>query len=217
MLGIGEHMYNADFKRYHQLYLSILREFGFGDCIMEVRILQEVECLVRNIRVLNGGAFDPDGIITCSVFNVISSILFNRRYQHTDTDLKRFIELQHLYTSEYYDFMPVDFCNTLRFLPYYQKVLHANLTHKAEQFELIEKTIIHSLAVGNSGGGVGEGESFVRSLINREGAEFDFAQFKYGIRSIILGGTETSATALQWFLVYMANNKDIQTRAQQEV
>src|SRR5579872_2087569 len=79
MLGIIGANYDSTFKRYHQLTLSILREFGFGQKIMEQRISMEAEDLINRIRDLKATPFDPSQYLNICTINIINSIAFGER------------------------------------------------------------------------------------------------------------------------------------------
>ena len=75
--GIIDHKYDPDFKKYHQMSLKILKEFGFGqNRVTENRIRLEVEDLISFVESVDGKAFSPDVELTSSVLNVIASIIF---------------------------------------------------------------------------------------------------------------------------------------------
>ena len=58
------------------------------------------------------------------------------------------------------------------------------------------------------------GASFVASFIEAEGPDYDKEDLRHIIRDLLLAGTETSATTLQWALILMANHPDVQKRVQ---
>jgi hypothetical protein len=107
--------YDAAFRRKHQLYLSILKEFGFGQRAMETRINAEVAELIHQIRQTEGRPFDPSSTITHYVTNVITGIIFGRRYEFGDPAIERLIDH---HTTLLKDFVPeVGLWPALRFLP----------------------------------------------------------------------------------------------------
>jgi hypothetical protein len=79
--------YNADFRHKRQLYLSILKEFGFGQRLMETRINVEVAEFVRQAKLKDGQPFDPNNLMHMCVVNIIISILVGRRYTYGHPNL----------------------------------------------------------------------------------------------------------------------------------
>jgi hypothetical protein len=80
--GIAFARYDAEFRQKHQLYLSILKEFGFGQSLMENRINVEVSEFVHQAKLKNGQPFDPSNMTHLCAINVIISILAGRRYTY---------------------------------------------------------------------------------------------------------------------------------------
>jgi len=74
--GVIVQDYNEEFKKYRQLSLSILKQFGFGQNILETRISLEVGQLTQYIKALNGQVFDPQKRVMLAVQNIIRSRYF---------------------------------------------------------------------------------------------------------------------------------------------
>jgi len=56
--------------------------------------------------------------------------------------------------------------------------------------------------------------SFAASFMSAEGSDYDEEELLYTMRDLLLAGTETSATTLQWALILLANNPHVQKRIQ---
>ena len=177
---------------------------------MERRIRREVEELLNEFSELNGKAVNPTDLTTTSVFNVIVSIIFGKRYQLTDPKLDEFLSVLRQMVREIVDPMAMNIFPFLRFLPKYKKVLQRCHELDAKIFELIEERIQESLSGETE-------ESFISCFVQEDGPEYDRKQLMYTLRDLFLAGTETTSTTLQWFLVYMANNPEVQTRLQKEI
>lgn len=107
--------YDAAFRRKHQTYLSILKEFGFGQRTIDTRINVEVAELIHQMRQTEGRSFSPSNMIHSCVANVIGGILFGRRYPFGDPTIERMIAHHAELVS---DFVPVvGMWPALRFLP----------------------------------------------------------------------------------------------------
>lgn len=205
-------MYDEDFKARHRLTFNILKEFGYGKSIMERRITQELRHVVENIKKVGGGAFYPEEIVTAGFVNVMASILYNKTYRSEEPELSRLIELMKVFFSEYYDFMAADSFEWLMILPYYKKKLRENIVHRAELMDLVQKSMLFALANKS------QGESFVSSYLDKEGdTDYDYQQFVFVLRDLLLGGVETTSSSLQWFIVFMANHQDKQDKVQEEI
>ncbi len=80
-VGLIHHPYDAEFRRQHQLVLSILKEFGFGKEIMEKRINEQVKLLIEQLSSESGKPFYPRNAVSAAVFRVILSIIAGQCYE----------------------------------------------------------------------------------------------------------------------------------------
>lgn len=119
--GIITKRYDADFKKYHQLMLSILKEFGFGaQHLMEARIVAELEPLVGQLKQLNGKPVNPKPLLYLPLLNVISGILFAHRFDCIDDNLQAVVQVLGEFLVQ---LDPVlDIAPSLRFLPRYRSI-----------------------------------------------------------------------------------------------
>jgi len=117
--------YDAKFRRHHQLCLSILKRFGFGQRVMETRILMEVEEMINKVREQQGRAFDPSQLTTSCVANILMNVLFGRRFDHSDPALQQLILDVHDGTANF-SFALLLF-PVLRFLPYFKNIIAEKL------------------------------------------------------------------------------------------
>jgi cytochrome P450 len=204
--GIIDHHYNPEFRRQHQLALSILKEFGFGKDIMEDRIQTEVSSLIKVIRDLDGRPFWPDSTLTSHVLNVIVSILFG--YHMEQGPLEELISTIHGFIHGITDTIPVDSLPALRFLPSFHRSVKNMLEFNRRLFAIVDNGIKMS-----------DVDSFVQRYVELENDRLDHEQLRYIVRDLMLAGTETSASTLLWALGELAQpvGKRIQARMQAEI
>ena len=75
--------------------LKALRYFGVGHQSYREKIKVEIEYFIRGVKQHKGEAFDPSDLCSISISNVICSIVFGRRYEHTDDDLLHLVQSFH--------------------------------------------------------------------------------------------------------------------------
>ncbi|KAL3887053.1 hypothetical protein ACJMK2_027009 [Sinanodonta woodiana] len=75
-------------KEHRRFALNALHEFGFGRSSFEQNILEEAQELVKRFEEQNDQPFQTKGIVNMCVVNVISQILFGKRFTHTDNDFR---------------------------------------------------------------------------------------------------------------------------------
>jgi cytochrome P450 len=205
--GITAKHYGEKFRKYHKLTLSILREFGFGSALMEQRIMTEADELVQLIKNHNGQPFYPAQLLSMAALNVISGILFGERLSQTDKKLNELAETLH--TGLTSDVRKIDYCPILRFLPRFKKLLREAFEIQDNYMQFIQVGIETSLKSGE--------ESFSKRFVQREGQEYEKDELRFILRDLLLAGSETTASSLQWALVLLANNQDIQNRVHKEI
>ncbi|ESO11058.1 hypothetical protein HELRODRAFT_132066, partial [Helobdella robusta] len=219
--GIALHPYNDHFKTHHRICLDILRQFGYGQGIMEFRIKTEIENLIERIKLKNGVAFDPSFELTASVSNIISSIIFGKPWKKDDPEFLEGIRLTHEIIRGTTKHATISFFPVLRFLPYYRKNF-LNFCFISESWNRYLGKIIDKTK------NCQELESFCSAYIEKMETmnkldelscanEVDEVQLKQTIADLFLGGTETTATTLLWFIYFMANNLGIQEQIRNEL
>ncbi|XP_052013405.1 cytochrome P450 2B1-like [Apodemus sylvaticus] len=73
--------------------LATMRDFGMGKRSVEERIQEEVPCLVEELRKSQGTPLDPTFIFQCITANIICSIVFGERFDYSDRQFLRLLEL----------------------------------------------------------------------------------------------------------------------------
>lgn len=209
--GIIDRQYGDAFRKYHQLSLTILREFGFGKGVMESRINAEVRELVGEVKELNGRPFNPQVLITSSVMNIISSILFGRRFDRFDPKLDELITYVNKFVTDSQGVVMVDVFPALRFLPMFRRRLK-NIGHVQDCWlALLQEKVAQCLAKRD------DEVSFVSRFCDIEGPQYDSRELLYILRDLTIAGAETSSTSLRWAVALLANHVDIQKRMQDEL
>jgi len=133
---------------HHQLCLSIFKRFGFGEKVMETRIMMEVDEMVDGIRAEKGHPFDIRQLISSCVANVVVRMLFGRRFDRSNLEFQQLMtdvnEMLTTYPLE------VEIFPLLRRLPYYKKTI-ANIVVKLEKLtDFVNTKITECLEVCSS-------------------------------------------------------------------
>ncbi|ESO11261.1 hypothetical protein HELRODRAFT_91570 [Helobdella robusta] len=213
--GFGECPYNEEFKKHHKACLNVFKTFGLGQEMMESRVKAEVEHLIQRIKVRKGQPFYPSVDVTATFFNVISSILYGKRWSVDDPEFHYITELSDIIVKKFIlNFFPV-----LRFVPYFKGQFTELVEAMKKWDQFIEKNI-HSILNGIRGETFSRkfeeelklqsDDSNVRTLVDKE-------QHKTMIRDLMIAGTETSANTVLWFLYFMANHQDVQQQMRDEL
>ena len=147
-VGIMFGHYDSMYKSHHQLCLSILKEFGFGQRVMETSILIEVEEMISKVREMQGRPFDIRQLTTSCVANVILSVLFGRRFDHSDPAFRQLV----LDVNEVAEscLQALQLFPALRFLPHFKKMLSKLMRSHNSIAGFTNNNIAACTRVGNS-------------------------------------------------------------------
>ncbi|KAL8573101.1 hypothetical protein ACOMHN_027361 [Nucella lapillus] len=209
-------------KAQRKVTLEILKHLGMGKNLMAEKIEEEVMEFIQAIRGKEGLPFDPTRLVQVSVSNNICSIAFGQRFQYDDPHFLKLVEaMQEMFKlaggASYCTFLPF-----LRYLP-------GDLFHiqKAIDFyHYIMDTFLMPII-----------EQHIRDY--REGGEDDFisaylketklapekgtAEYvnEFNLQKVLMdlfaGGTDTSATAIRWTLIYFLHYPEVQDKCYQEI
>ena len=197
-----------EWKRYHQLSLSILKQFGFGvKSTMESRILAELEFIREYLLKQNGRSFNPRELVYLSTTNVLTSILFGQRrdYNLGITELGHQTKL--LFDSFDTDLEVAPF---LRFLPFHRNKLRQNIAAE-KTLEQIFRVKVEEIQSDSAN------DCFVSRYLKHEGPDYDAEQLRFALRDLVAAGTDSTVNTLLWTLVALANNPRVQNRLRAEI
>jgi len=161
----------------------------------------------NSILKFNGRPFNPILLTVQSTFNVVSSILLGETFAMSDTGqrIAKCVPDFGNHLDNTLNLAPV-----LRFLPRYSK--------KISVLAQCHETILNCVKEGIESSKSIECEStFVRRFIEIQGPDYDRQELLYTVRDLCLASSGTVSTALQWAMVELANNSEIQTRFQREI
>jgi len=208
--GFISKQYDDVFKRNQQITMSILKQYGYGDRnLMEIKIQNEISQLVAAFNSRNGSEVDPLVLIEKALLNVIYNLLFGERLE-SDEESMKFIR----HTSElvHSAFDPVLFTFPIAaHLPVYKKLLSELSTLSDKIITFYHNKIQDSLSKPESV------NNFIKDFVEQAGSDYDENELVFILRDILLGGTGSTAMAISWAILYLANNPDIQDRAQKEI
>uniref|UniRef100_UPI00358FEDFD cytochrome P450 1A1-like n=1 Tax=Myxine glutinosa TaxID=7769 RepID=UPI00358FEDFD len=223
--------YNAEWKAHKRLAQSALRtvcseeaENSECSCALEQHVWSEARYLVHMCLDLTAehGPFDPLQHVTVSVANVISAILFGRRFEHDDKEFISIVSTAEEFAKVASTENSADFIPILQYLPNLRLRRFKELMATFDSF--IERNVLDHYKpngtnkknlsnVTNSFIAMGK-ETELDENANRGVSKEQVAS----TASDLFGaGFDTISTALSWSLLYLAKFPEIQEKIQKEI
>ena len=207
---------SEEFKRQRNTCLQILRSLGYGKHNIERKIQEEATHLMGIFRSLDGKPFDPAPTLMISVSNVICSLLYGQRYDHSDQEYQHLLQIVREMIPLFFQEMEGDYIWLYRFKSSYQKVLKDfegcckslidfNQKKIDERRERLENSCDESSDFI---------EGYLKELHPNSRGESKLTEdwLICILNDFFIAGGDTTATALSWALILMAFRKDIQQR-----
>ncbi|XP_077997941.1 cytochrome P450 2D28-like [Glandiceps talaboti] len=207
--------------------LRCVRCFGLQGDSLERRIQNEAVGLHELMKITEGTAISVGRYLQLGTANVIFSITFGKRYQYDDITLKYLLDqLNEQFNTNPFKFLfqiasvlprPIrkrlsfiDLANpTEKIVAYLEKIIneHKNNFDPQQLTDIID-AFLEKQEKLNSGIYVNNKETY---------ESFTDEQLKYLLLDFFLAGTETTATTLNWAVLYMVLYPHVQDKVQQEL
>ncbi|XP_068935717.1 cytochrome P450 2A3-like [Petaurus breviceps papuanus] len=219
--GFGVIFSNGERSRQLRRFsITTLRDFGLGRRSIEERIQEEAGFLIEACQETKGAPIDPTFILSCTVSNVICSIVFGDRYEYKD---KQFLSLLRMMlgsfqfvctaTGQLYEM----FSGVMKHLPGPQqqafkelKGLEAFITEKVQQNQ--------ATLDPNSP------RNFIDSFLIKMQEEKENPNTEFFIRNLIMttlnlfvAGTETVSTTLRYGFLLLMKYPGVEAKIHEEI
>ncbi|MEE6491107.1 hypothetical protein FKM82_016102 [Ascaphus truei] len=207
-------------KQLRQFSLMTLRNFGMGKRSIEERIQEEAQCLVEDLKSYKEAPKDPTNILNQAVSNVISSVVFGRRFCYGDLAflnlLKMFNEAFQLMSSTWGQMQEI-FPVLMNHIPGpHQKIitLAENVTEFIlERVKINQETLDPNLP-----------RDYIDCFIIKMQKEKENAESEFNMRNLLMtvlsmffAGTETLSTTLRHGFLILLKYPEIQAKVHNEI
>ncbi|XP_075035727.1 cytochrome P450 2K1-like isoform X1 [Mixophyes fleayi] len=206
-------------KSTRRFTLSTLRDFGMGRKTIEARIQDELNPLVEKFKSHNGKPFATHTILNAAVSNVISSIIFGKRFEYDDPEFIKLIRLV-IETTHLVGAPKLALYNCY---PLIGTLLGAHKTVKKNIQGIIDVISEH---VKNQRFKLDENDitGYIDAFLMKQKLEstkaetyFNDENLNYTVLDLFSAGSETTSTTLCWGILLMTKYPDIQKRVQEEI
>ncbi|XP_071114114.1 cytochrome P450 2B4-like [Haliotis cracherodii] len=222
-VGQGRGIVNTSgkvWKEQRRFALAALKQFGFGKASFEDKVQEEVAAFVAVLDQHAGDDVDPQNIIQTAIANVISSIVFGKRFSYDDPLFKKFLEIfdenmKLVGGTSILNFFPI-----LQYLPgdifKFNKVL--------SNVDFVQKFIRNTVQRHIENLDTLHVRDFVDAYLKEMQEEADdpettlnYDQLVKVIGDLFVGGTETTSTTIRWAIIFLVRNPEVQQRMRDEI
>eukprot|EP00073_Rattus_norvegicus_P037415 XP_008763715.1 PREDICTED: cytochrome P450 2B1 isoform X3 [Rattus norvegicus] len=215
-------------KALRRFSLATMRDFGMGKRSVEERIQEEAQCLVEELRKSQGAPLDPTFLFQCITANIICSIVFGERFDYTDRQFLRLLELFYRtfsllssFSSQVFEF----FSGFLKYFPGAHRQISKNLQeildyigHIVEKHratldpsaprDFIDTYLLRMEKVS---------PAWMREEKSNHHTVFHHENLMISLLSLFFAGTETSSTTLRYGFLLMLKYPHVAEKVQKEI
>ncbi|XP_053312589.1 cytochrome P450 2J5-like [Spea bombifrons] len=209
-----------NWKQQRRFGLMTLRNLGVGKRGLEARIQEQAQCLVELFREKNGKPMDASYMIIHAVANVISAVVFGHCFSFDDKTFQKLVAVNnHLIENigsswgRLYDAFP----RLMQYVPGPHKKTFENQKY-------MENFVRKEIRFHQVNGTPEEPDDFIDHYLNQiaktkdePDSTFDEDNMIQVAVDLFTAGTETTATTLQWALLFMLAHPDIQVNVRKEL
>ncbi|XP_062999317.1 cytochrome P450 2W1-like [Elgaria multicarinata webbii] len=199
--------------------LSSIRDLGMGTKRMEERILEELHFLSGKINSFKGESF-PLREFSCAPTNITFAILFGDRFDYADPTFITFLNLVH-------DVMTLLGAPFLHLFNVYPFLGFLFKPHKMILKKIDEACAVLKKHIQTSKQSINENHllNYIDVMLFKQQEEerikakniFHDANVLASVLDLVMAGTETTATTLQWAILLMMKYPEIQRKVQEEI
>ncbi|XP_059152571.1 cytochrome P450 2D15-like [Physella acuta] len=211
----------SDWKEQRTTSLSILRKFGLGKNILSETIAEEIRILLKNLANENGKPIRIRGLLNISVCNIISSIIFGRRFDYDDPKHNHLTELLNDLVRLNSGVIQLNFLPFLKYLPKY-RTTGQQLVSIATEIREFSKSIVEEIRKSYDPNNL---DNYIVAYVHEMEKKRQLNQPTYlneislvrHIDNLFLAGTETTSTTILWALYFVLLHPETQNKIYQEI
>ncbi|KAM5191598.1 cytochrome P450 2J2-like [Mantella aurantiaca] len=207
-------------KQHRRFGLMTLRNLGLGKCLLETRIQEEAFCLMESFKAKNGEPFDPSMMVIYAVANVISAVVFGHRFSIDDGIFQKLVKCSH----DLLESIGSGWARLYDSFPWLMKHIPGPHQKAFAIMKYLHKFTDHEIRMHKENGSLEEPQdvidyylAHISKTAGEEESTFDEDSLIILATDLFMAGIETTATSLQWALLYMVAYPDVQKKVHKEL
>ena len=205
-------------KKLRKFTHGCLKHFGFGKLSFEANILKEVDCFINVLKAEGGGSIDFRKYLQASVANVTFSIVCGKRHSYDDEKFQQLLHETEIVVNQTLKVSVMLSCAPfLKYVPgdpLCMKLMRDIHNKHTEHYRNMYEEHVQNLDENNPKDFF---DKFILEMLSGNNPEFDVGQLSMTARDLLNGGTETTATAILWAILYLLKYQHIKARLQADI
>ncbi|KAK3739739.1 hypothetical protein RRG08_020169, partial [Elysia crispata] len=204
-------------KEQRTVALHILRSFGMGKNVLAVKVGEEVSAYIKTLSDLCGEPSEVRFLTKTAVSNIICSIIVGQRFDYDDTYFMKFMDkfdiiFQLSQSSSLFTvfpwlrYVPGDLFNAKKRIASYRYIMDFFCYH------YIEKTKNEDTDLNK--------DNFISAYLREkkrleqqgQDTSLNDENLARTLNNLFLAGTDTTSTAIMWFMLYMLHYPEVQAK-----
>ncbi|XP_004845527.1 cytochrome P450 2D6-like [Heterocephalus glaber] len=218
--GIALAHYGPAWREQRRFSVSTLRNFGLGKKSLEQWVTEEAACLCAAFAKQDGHAFSPNTLLNKAVCNVISSLVYGRRFEYDDPLLVRTLDLLEALLEEESGLV-TQVLNVFPWLLYIPGLVEKIFSgHMALSVLLGTLITEHRTTWDPAQPPRDLTDAFLAEIEKAKGnpaSSFNDENLCCVASDLFAAGTVTTSRTLSWALLLMVLHPDVQRRVHQEI
>ncbi|EHB11280.1 Transcription factor 20 [Heterocephalus glaber] len=218
--GISLAHYGPAWREQRRFSVSTLRNFGLGKKSLEQWVTEEAACLCAAFAKQDGHAFSPNTLLNKAVCNVISSLVYGRRFEYDDPLLVRTLDLLEALLEEESGLV-TQVLNVFPWLLYIPGLVEKIFSgHMALSVLLGTLITEHRTTWDPAQPPRDLTDAFLAEIEKAKGnpaSSFNDENLCCVASDLFAAGTVTTSRTLSWALLLMVLHPDVQRRVHQEI
>nr|XP_045235506.1 cytochrome P450 2G1 [Macaca fascicularis]XP_045235507.1 cytochrome P450 2G1 [Macaca fascicularis] len=200
--------------------LTILRDFGMGKRSIEERIREEASYLLEEFRKTKGAPIDPTFLLSRTVSNVISSVVFGSRFDYED---KQFLNLLRLINESFIE-MSTPWAQLYDMYSGIMQYLPGRHNRVYYLIEELKDFIASRVKINEASFDPQNPRDFIDCFLikmhqdkNNPRTEFNLKNLVLTTLNLFFAGTETVSSTLRYGFLLLMKHPEVEARIHEEI